>query len=178
MRWRCFACILVAVKAKKADAGRAKIEKELREALAELDEQGLLYLLRQAQVLIHNARVDRLNAEATRAEEKPPSRSNAARRSQDPAPTVVTIEQPEPGKPIILTLGRTRKILSPEEMKRLVRICYGAETRSEALRQLFTVMAKERKDILADALIGNPDNPLLVALFNAIRNTYRLEERM
>jgi hypothetical protein len=171
------ACILVAVKAKKADAGRAKIEKELTEALGELDEQGLLYLLRQAQVLIHNARVDRLNAEAAREEGKTPSKKEAAQRRQNPAPATVAIEQPEPGKPIILTLGRTRKILSPEEMKRLVRICYGAETRSEALRQLFTVMARERKDILADALIGHPDNPLLVALFTTIRNTYRLEDR-
>ena len=171
----------VAVKAKnstgyhgRADTGRAKIEKELKEALAELDEQGLLYLLRQAQVLIHNARVDRLNAQA---EGKTPSKKEAGERRQSPAPATVAIEQPDPGKPIILTLGRTRKILSPEEMKRLVRICYGAETRSEALRQLFTVMAKERKDILADALIGHPDNPLLVALFTTIRNTYRLEDR-
>ena len=176
MRWRPSACILVAVKVRKPDAGRARIEKELSEALAELDDQGLLYLLRQAQVLIHNDRVDRLNAKAAQEEGKASPRNTGSRR-RGAEPAGVTISQPEPGKPIILTLGRTRKILSPEEMKRLVRICYGAETRSEALRQLFTVLAKERKDILADALIGNPDNPLLVALFTTIRSTYRMEER-
>ena len=51
-------------------------------------------------------------------------------------------------------------------MRRLVRICYAAETRSEALRQLFTVLVKERKDILTDAMIGNPDNPLMGAAFH------------
>ena len=68
-------------------------------------------------------------------------------------------------------------MLNAEEMRRIVRICYAAETKSEALRQLFTVLAKERKDILADAFIGNPDNPLLEALFNTVRATYRLKER-
>jgi hypothetical protein len=62
-------------------------------------------------------------------------------------------------------------------MRRIVRICYGAETKSEALRQLFTVLARERRDILADAIIGNPDNPLLEALFTVVRQTYTLKER-
>ena len=51
-----YGCILRYVKAKKKiDAGCGKLEKELRE--------GLLFLLRQAQVLIYNARVDRINQE-------------------------------------------------------------------------------------------------------------------
>ncbi len=147
------------------------MEKELKEALAEIDDEGLLFLLRQAQVLIHNARVDRISRESTgkTRTRTPPT--------PEPERAAVTIERPEDGKSIFLTLGRVRKVLSPEEMKRLVRICYSAESKSEALRQLFTVMARERKDILADALIGNPDNPLLVALFNTIRETYRLEDR-
>ncbi len=148
------------------------MEKELKEAIAELDEQGLLFLLRQAQVLVHNARVDRLNSETRKAGKAPP-----AERTREPQRAAVSIEQQEGGKTIFLTLGKVRKVLTPEEMKRLVRICYTAETKSEALRQLFTVMARERKDILSDALIGNPDNPLLVALFTTIRETYRLEER-
>jgi hypothetical protein len=159
------------VKAKKPETGRARIEKELKDALTELDEEGLLFLLRQAQVLIHNARIDRLGKETRKAGAPPP-----AKRTREPDRAAVAIEQSEGGKTIFLTIGRTRKVLTPEEMKRLVRICYAAETKSEALRQLFTVMARERKDILADAMIGNPDNPLLVALFTTIRETYRLEE--
>ena len=62
-------------------------------------------------------------------------------------------------------------------MKRLVRICYGAETRSEALHQLFTVLVKERRDILSDAMIGSPDNELLRGLFTAIREKYQLPDR-
>ncbi len=159
--------------AKKTDDSRAKVEKELRAAIGEIDEKGLLFLLRQAQVLIHNARMESMGgqsdqADANAATAEPPS----ARRSES-----VTIEDAGEGKTIFLTIGRARKVLTPEEMKRLVRICYGAETKSEALRQLFTVLVKERKDILSDAMIGSPDSALLAALFSAVRATYRLEDR-
>jgi hypothetical protein len=157
---------------KKTDAGRVKLEKELREALGEIDEEGLLFLLRQAQVLIYNARVDRINQEATRLKAGKPQPVKDARE----APLAVSIEESDDGKSIFLTLGKARKVLAPAEMRQIVRICYAAETKSEALRQLFTVLARERKDILADAMIGNPDNPLLVALFTAVRNTYRLKD--
>lgn len=142
------------------------------DALSEIDEQGLLFLLRQAQVLIHNARVDKLNQQTEKKGDR--ARPEAPR---EPPRAVVTIEEAKGGKAIFLTLGKARKVLTPDEMRRLVRICYGAETKSEALRQLFTVLARERKDILADALIGNPDNPLLVGLFEVVRDTYRAEKR-
>jgi hypothetical protein len=156
--------------ASRADRDRrSQLEKELRASIAQVDEKGLLFLLRQAQVLIHNARVQSM--EASREEPEPVGPAAA------PLPEAVSIQKAEGGKTIFLTIGGARKVLAPEEMKRLVRICYSAETRSEALRQLFTVLARERKDILADAMIGSPDNPLVAALFTAVRATYRLEDR-
>lgn len=137
--------------------------------MEEIDDKGLLFLLRQAQVLIHNARVESLQEESREPDGTGPLPVSKG------MPEIVSIE---PGKGgIFVTLGRVRKVLSAEEMKRLVRICYGAETKSEALRQLFTVLVKERKDILADAFIGSPDNALLRQLFDVIRETYRLEDR-
>jgi hypothetical protein len=158
------------VKAKKSPtSARAKVEKELKDALAEIDEEGLLFLLRQAQVLIHNVRVEKLNREPRKTPEDPATKQASEHAS-------VAIETSDGGKTIFLTLGKARKVLTPEEMRRIVRICYAAGSRSEALRRLFTVLAKERKDILADAFIGNPDNPLLIGLFDAVRARYRLEE--
>jgi hypothetical protein len=163
------------VKAKKTDPGRAKLEKELREAIQEVDEEGLLFLLRQAQTLIYNARVERINQEERKLKgAKKPAGAGAPPRE---ARAAVSIEESDGGKTIFLTIGKARKVLTPEEMRRIVRICYAAETKSEALRQLFTVLARERKDILADATIGNPDNPLLDALFTVVRQTYTLKER-
>jgi hypothetical protein len=161
------------MKPKKTDPRRARLEKELRDAVKEIDEKGLLFLLRQAQVLIYNTRVDHINTQAEKI-------GKTGRGKPDEADTErgrVSIEEPEGGKTIFLTLGKARKVLTPEEMKRIVRICYAAETKSEALRQLFTVLARERRDILADAMIGNPDNPLLEELFSVVRETYRLKDR-
>jgi lipoprotein-anchoring transpeptidase ErfK/SrfK len=159
--------------AKKIDDGRMKLEKELRSAIGEIDEKGLLFLLRQAQVLIHNARVESMAGHSPQEDAGAAAPGAPSTNRTEP----VTIEDAREGKAIFLTIGRTRKVLTPEEMKRLVRICYGAETKSEALRQLFTVLAKERKDILSDAMIGSPDNPLVAELFSAVRASYRLEDR-
>ncbi len=161
------------VKPKKTDSRRTRVEKELRDAVREIDEQGLLFLLRQAQVLIHNARVEHINAQTERS--APAGKAGRAKSARAQKP--VSIEDAKDGKTIFLNLGKARKVLTPEEMKRIVRICYAAETKSEALRQLFTVLARERKDILADAMIGNPDNPLLEELFRVVRTTYRSKER-
>jgi hypothetical protein len=155
---------------KKADPARAKLEKEIREAIREIDEEGLLFLLRQAQVIIHNARVDRMNATARTAGRSPAEPEEEARPP-------VSIEDEKDGKAIFLTFGPARKVLTREEMMRIVRICYAAESKSEALRRLFTTLAKERKDILADARVGSPDNPLLGELFAAVRARYRLPDR-
>jgi hypothetical protein len=155
----------------RAKAERAKLEKELRAAIAEVDEKGLLFLLRQAQVLIHNARVESLGDGSPREADSAPSPAPLRR------PETVSIDDAEEGKTIFLNIGRARKVLAPDEMKRLVRICYAAETRSEALRQLFTVLVKERRDILTDAMIGSPDSPLLRELFTAVREKYQLPER-
>lgn len=164
-------------KAEAAQPARARMVKELREAIEEIDEEGLLFLLRQAQVLIHNARVERLNRSST---QKASGKAPAPRKSADEPATAsatVSIEEAKGGKSVFLTIGGARKVLTLEEMKRLVRICYAAETKGDALRQLYTVLARERNDILFDARIGNPGSPLLAALFAEVRATYRLKDR-
>jgi hypothetical protein len=155
----------------RAGAIRAGMLKELRQAVEEVDEEGLLFLLRQAQVLIHNARVEKLNREGAARKAGSPA---AARRAERPA-GAVQIE--EKGTSIFLTIGEARKVMTRDEMKRLVRICYGAESKSEALRQLYAVLARERNDILFDARIGNAASSLLEALFRAVRSTYTLKDR-
>ena len=160
-----------------AEPARARMVKELREAIEEIDEEGLLFLLRQAQVLIHNARVEELNKRpAQKARGKAPAAEKPAVASTT-ASAPVSIEEAKGGKSVFLVIGGTRKIMTLEEMRRLVRICYGAETKSDALRQLYTVLARERNDILFDARIGNAGSPLLEALFRKVRATYGLKDR-
>jgi hypothetical protein len=160
--------------APKVSARRERLEEELQEAIRQIDEQGLAFLLNQAHVLIHNAQVEKINLELADLERK----NQAAHRAMGVAAApLVRIEESENGKTFFLGLGGTRKVMTLEELKRLVRICYGAESKSAALKQLYTVLARDRGDILVDAKISGPGSPLIEALFNTLREKYHLEDR-
>jgi hypothetical protein len=164
---------------KKTDTQRARLEKELTDAIKQIDEEGLIFLIQQAQVLIHNAQVDKINREIVELEQKKlkSGKGKPASRPTPAAASAVTIEESDSGKAFFLALGGTRKVMNLEEMRRLVRICYAAETKSDALKQLYTVLARERGDVLADAKISGPGSPIIEGLFRAIRNTYQLKDR-
>ena len=152
---------------------RAAVERQLREACKQIDVDGLLFLLHQAHILIHNVQVDKLNRELAELGE----REKAVTGRLGSRQALVFIEESDNRKTFFLTLNRVRKALTLEELQRIVRICYAAQTKSAALGQLFKVFAKERGDILADAGIGSPRSPLLEALFTAVRDKYRLQDR-
>jgi len=164
---------------KKSDTQRSRLEKELTEAIKQIDEEGLIFLIQQAQVLVHNVQVDKINREIVELEQKKlkSGKGKPAPRKTPAAVAAVTIEESDNGKAFFLTLGGTRKVMNLEEMRRLVRICYAAETKSDALKQLYTVFARERGDVLADAKISGPGSPIIEGLFQAIRSTYQVKDR-
>ena len=182
------------MKRKKPSDQHAAILRDLNGALAQLDEKGLLFLLEQAQTLLYNANVDRINAkaergggwgrpsepeaEAAQAESAVARAAGAARadRSADPR-ALARIEKGEDGKVFILSIAGTRNVLSTAEVQRLVRICYGAQSKSEALRQLFALLKRERNGILFDARIASAESPLLELLFREIRAKFHLQDR-
>jgi len=168
-----------AAKAGGKSEKRVMLEEELQEAIGQIDEDGLAFLLNQAHVLIHNAQVQRINTELAELDRKnPAARRSLGRAASGPGIAVpVGIEESEDRKAFFLSLGGTRKVLALDEIKRLVRICYGAESKSAALRQLYTVLSRDRGDILVDAKIGGPSSPLIEGLFYALREKYRLEDR-
>ena len=162
---------------KKTDTQRARLEKELTEAIKQIDEEGLIFLIQQAQILVHNAQVDKINREIVELEQKKLKSGRGTPAQRKTPAAAVTIEESDNGKAFFLTLGGTRKVMNLEEMRRLVRICYAAETKSDALKQLYTVFARERGDVLADAKISGPGSPIIEGLFQAIRSTYQLKDR-
>jgi hypothetical protein len=160
-----------------ASPQRLRLKGMLSDAIEQIDEEGLLFLLRQANVLIHNQKVDEVNCELAEMSEKPGRAAAGAGAAGRRASASVSIEDSGDRSAIFLTLGAVRKVLNLEELKRLVRICYAAESKTDALQQLFRVLAQERSDILKDAGIRNAANPLVEGLFYALRRKYHLEDR-
>jgi hypothetical protein len=160
-----------------ASPQRVRLKTMLSEAIEQIDEEGLLFLLRQANVLIHNQKVDEVNRELAELSEKPGRAAMGRSAAGGRAAAVVSIEDSGDRSAIFLTLGNVRKVLNLEELKRLVRICYAAESKTDALQQLYRVLAQERSDILKDAGIRSAANPILEGLFYALRRKYHLEDR-
>jgi len=160
-----------------ASPQRIRLKAMLSESIEQIDEEGLLFLLRQANVLIHNQKVDEVNRELAELSRKPGRAAAAPDAPRGRTAAGVAVEDSGDRAAVFLTLGGTRKVLSRDELKRLVRICYAADSKTDALQQLFRVLARERSDILKDAGIRNPASPLVEGLFHALRQKYHLEDR-
>jgi len=162
-----------------ASPQRMRLKTMLAEAIEQVDEEGLLFLLRQANVLIHNQKVDEVNRELAELTRKsaPADGGGAPAASDRRTAATVAVETSGDRSTTFLTLGHVRKVLSRDELKRLVRICYAAESKTDALQQLYTVFARERSDILKDANIRSAGNPLIEGLFYALRRKFHLEDR-
>jgi len=158
---------------------KQRLQQELALLLPDVDEEGLIFLIKQAQVIIHNLQVDRINREVeelerTKQSSKRAAPSRGARSSASSAD--VQIEEAASGKSFCLVFPDTRKIMGLEEMRVLVRACYEPKRKSEALNRMYRWMQKERRDILSDGKIGSNDSRLLEALFHRIREMYKLKE--
>jgi len=161
----------------EANPQRLRLKAMLSKAIEQVDEEGLLFLLRQANVLIHNQKVDEVNRELAELSRKPGRAAAGGNARGGVSDAVVAVDDSGDRSAVFLTLGTVRKALSREELQRLVRICYAAESKSDALRQLYTIMVRERSDILKDAGIRSAASPLVEGLFYALRRRYRLEDR-
>jgi hypothetical protein len=157
----------------KKAAGRAELTRadrlrsEISAAIVDIDEEGLVFLLEQANVLLHNARVEEL--EQKRAERGDDEVASAAR----PTAPVAAFEESSDGKVFFLVVGKERKALSRAEAQQVVKICHDAPGAREAAARLYAVFSRERRDILSDGGIGSASSPMLVALAEAVRARLR-----
>ena len=149
---------------------RDRLEAELREAAGRIDEEGLVFLLEQANVLIHNARVEELRRKRSDSEE---AEADAGAQLRAPAREAASMEVGADGKTVFITLGTARKVLSAAEAELVVRVCRAAEAEAEASRRLYALFARERRDILSDAGIASAQSPLLGALYRAVMKRSR-----
>ncbi|MBN2442231.1 MAG: hypothetical protein JXJ04_12830 [Spirochaetales bacterium] len=164
----------------KKESPRDKLEKELKGYLKKIDEEGLIFLLKQAQVIIHNAEVDKINKEIVAFEQKkkahaaknPPS----SKKSKTLPTGSVAIEEISNGKSFFITLKNARKIFDLQEMRSLVKICHGAENASQAGGRLYTWFHRNRTDVLADCGLSGKGDSFLALLYKTIIKTYKVSK--
>jgi hypothetical protein len=168
----------------KKPAGKALAEKTAEEVLRGeiadvcglLDEESLVFLKRQADVLLHNRRVEKLRREALEGgvpagqEEgrdpaslrHPPERGVRIERITDTAFNIY--------------VGRKRVFFNRDEMRGLARICHAAENSAEGGKRLFAWLKRERMDFLIDTDTESSSSSVLAELCDLIVHTYKVKE--
>jgi len=164
----------------KPRSARDRLAGELLGMIPEIDAEGLLFLIRQANVLLHNKRVDELNAEMERLnkgkKEAHKKAGTTVKAGQNVQEITVEIQQSPDAKTYYMIVDGQKHFLTAEEMTAVVKLCIAPERKSEALRYLYQYLTNERKEILMDHAISVEKHPFFEALFYEVRSKFSLKD--
>jgi hypothetical protein len=156
-----------------------KLVQTLEDLISELDEEGIQFLIHQAQVLLHNRRVREINekiaaSKAGGAKRETTDDAKAAKKSQHKS-EIEIVERGE-GKHFFIVVRGFRIYFTLDEMKKLVKICHVAQDASDAAMRLYNWFKRFRSDFLVDGDIGSAGNPYLGDLYRKLISTYKVGE--
>jgi hypothetical protein len=168
-----------AVSKKRAVVGKTAegvLRGEIAAVCKLLDVEALVFLKRQADVLLHNSRVEELRREAVAGGVSPgEGRGLAPGSGALPEDRSVRIERTG-DVTFNVFVGGKRVFFNRDEMRGLARICHAAGDDVEGGRRLFAWFKRERGDFLVDAQISGAASPVLVDLCALIVRTYTVKE--
>lgn len=149
---------------------REKILKELKDLIAQIDMEGLLFLMKQANILIYNRNVEALNERVSSLEA---TKTNRSRLEEVEG---VEIEEKPGGENFIVSVQGTRLFFTREELRRMVRICHASEDELDAAARLYAYFSRERSDVLIDCRITAHSHPYLKGVYRKLIGTYKVRE--
>jgi hypothetical protein len=151
----------------KDNTNRKNLIKKITEMLSDIDEEGLLFLFRQAQVLIYNKKVDEHNAVVKKGGKitikKPPFSDKLS----------MEIKEAEDNSSFIFVINRSRKFFTLDEMRKIVKLCHDSGEEKEGSRRLLTWFKNNRVDVLVDVGIEASNDPALNTMYNYIIKKYK-----
>ncbi|RPJ09713.1 MAG: hypothetical protein EHM28_00805 [Spirochaetaceae bacterium] len=169
--------------AKKKNKKREILVKELKKLIPQLDEEALIFLIKQANTSIYNLHVVEMNKKLARLDEMEKPKSRKAGRGRDSARTEareekfgVCVEDAPGGASFIIVLGNTRKIFSRIELQQLVKIAKTGGGDGEPGERLYMWLKKHRGDVLFDGRIEVRNHPLLKNLAYYLRTHYTVKK--
>lgn len=144
--------------------------KELATVAKELDEEGIGFLIDQANVLKYNKEVDRLNAGMEKRRQLI-SKSKEQQVTGKVGERTVDIQAAADKSSFILLINNSRKILTREELRTMVSIAHNGE-----LAELFRWLKRERADILTDSAIKNKNDRALALISELLVSRYKVKK--
>jgi hypothetical protein len=160
---------------KAANPQRVRLEKELKAQISKIDNEGLIFLLKQVQTILHNMQVDKINKEIDKFESTG-QKGKSGKAVKEVIRTAAEVKPQADGKSFIIILNNARKIFSLAEMRKLVSICEFAKSEGDASSRLYSWFSQNRGDVIGDVGIGNPRNPVLAELYKAVKSKYKTKK--
>lgn len=155
---------------KKVDDERSKFVKELTKLSKKIEVEGLLFLIKQANVLIYNQEADKLNNKIGEIElEKKASNIS----TEDITKTHLEIIPDSDKKNYVLQVGSKRKFFTRGEFIEIAKIVHN-NPKGDALPRMFSWFDNERRDFLIDCSIKDKNHHTLVELYDMIKSRYKM----
>ena len=163
-------------KESKAEAvsQKERLEKELAALLPEIMEEGLVFLIRQANTIIHNQRTAKMNKEANELSRKNGDVLSANTTGAEQFD--IEINRAGNGKVYHFIVNGRKHFLDIPETQKVVALCYRPKTKSAALRYLYEFFVNERDEILLEHEIKSEKSPFFVELFREVRANFSLQD--
>lgn len=162
-----------AKKAAKGGSQKELLAKKLKDLIKKIDTEGLIFLLKQAHVIIHNQDIDRINQEMDKLSAA--GKNARQTKAKTRAPYVVDIEEGAGAKHFVLVVAGKRKMLARDEMRKLVSICQTAGGAPNAAARMFNWLKANRSDVLLDTGITNARSTTLSAVYDIIKKRYKVK---
>ena len=163
----------------KTAAPGDKYRKELKSLLKDVPDEGILFLIKQAGILIHNAQAEeenrRLIAESgNKSSQKPavssaPVKKNEKQSASENGQLKVTLEKGAFGKSYILRFGNNGKAFSEGEIASLLKLVHDSKSAEDGYRRIFSWFNRNRKDVLIDADISLDDSPAVIGVYKCLK---------
>lgn len=162
----------------KTPVTKEKLLKELGGLIKQIDMEGLLFLIKQANILIYNKSVEELNKKMDDLEAQ---KTKDTREKKKPGNEVeeageVEIEEKPEGENFTVAVQGARLFFTREEMRSMVKICHASEDDFDAALRLYNWFSRERKDVLIDGRITANTHPALKSIYRKLISTYKVKE--
>lgn len=157
---------------KNNTVNKTKLQNELIKLIKTLDEEGILFLIQQANILRYNMEVDKINKEKSKIINQ--GLKVPKKNSKKPG-TRVEIIPSEKKNFYIIEVDAIRKFFSIEDFKGVVKIAQSDGGGLEKAGRLYKWLDRERRDCLIDLKIRNKSDPRLQEIIEVVKNKYKVK---
>ena len=149
------------------------LSKELKTLIPKLDEEGLAFLVKQAQVHLYNMQVDALNKTIIKDEKR--QKSTPKKKIDTAAGEFADVKTS--GSGYFVLYNNDWISFTKDEMTTLVKIVLGEGTDTEIKERLYAWLYRERKDVIVTASIAGKFDKKLESLDSLLRSNFKLKNK-